>query len=184
VLIGYHQDWYGGGAVGTRFFIEVLPLIAVGFVCLTQNISLKPFGKAGLVFLTSVLVVHQSVLIYEVEQGLNSLLDIVKYNKGEPIGLSWQFRGVIHLIQNPGSWFAIRPDIDQRRQAIIVNLLAGVTDFRAYVIPATAALLTPVVFLIGIWARKFNTRNLLPLLLMGVVAYMVGWAIFLLLVGK
>ncbi len=183
LLISYHQDWYGGGAVGTRFFIEVLPLVAVGFVCLTNKLTLKPFGKVGLVALTSVLVLHQSVLIYEVEQGLNSLLDIDNYNKGKPIGLSWQIKGFIQLIKNPGVWFAPRPDIEQRRQAIMVNLLRGVTDFRAYVIPATAAVLTPLVLLVGFWARKYNYKNLLPIILIGVVIYMVGWAVFLLLIG-
>ena len=183
VLIGYHQDWYGGGAFGTRFFIELLPLFAVGFVCLTKNISLKPLGKTGLIILSSVLIVHQSVLIYEFEQGLNSLMEIVKYNLGESIGLSWQFRGFVDLVKNPGSWFAARPDIDQGRQAIIVNLLAGVSNYRAYVIPATTVILTPIALLIGFWARKFNYKNLLPIILIGIVVYMVGWAIFILMVG-
>jgi hypothetical protein len=183
VLIGYHKDWYGGGAFGTRFFIELLPLIAVGFVCLTNRLSIKPRGKAALVFLSSALIIHQSVLIYEVEQGLNSLMDIVKYNLGEPIGLRWQFRAFIRLIQNPGAWFAPRPEIEQRRQAIIVNLLRGVTDFRAYIIPASAAVLTPLALWVGFWVRKYNYKNLLPIILIGVVIYMVGWAVFLLLVG-
>ena len=183
VLIGYRNDWYSGGGFGARYFIELLPLLAVGFVCLVEGFSLKPVGQKLLAVLALVLIAHQAVLVYAVEQAINGWLDFRNYLDGAPLGLSWQVESFIRLVKNPGLWLAPQPYVDQRRQAILVNLAGGVRDYFTYLIPATAALLTPLAAWAGMWIRKHVTHFPVPVLLSGVILYMLGWAVYLLLVG-
>jgi hypothetical protein len=183
ILIGYRRDWFGGGGFGARYFIELLPLIAIGFVCLVSSVSLKPYGQILLAILVLILIIHQSVLVYVFEQPGNGWVDYEKFLKGEPLGLRWQIESLIKLIKNPRWWFAPRPYVGQDRQTILVNLLAGIRNYRAYIISGIAAVLTPFVIIITFWIRKYKYQMFLPIILIGIVLYMLIWSVCLTLVG-
>jgi hypothetical protein len=183
IIIGYRVDWFSGGGFGARYFVELLPLVAVGFVCLTQGYSEKPVWQVGLSVLAFALIVHQSVLMYAVEQTANGWLDIQGYLKGRPLGLSWQIKSFLNLMKDPRLWLVPRSFINEQRQAILVNLIDGVRDYRAYVIPGVAAVLTPVAAIAGLWISKYKDKMQLPVILTGVVVVMVAWSIYIMLVG-
>jgi hypothetical protein len=179
VLLGYRVDWYGGGGYGPRYFIETLPILAVGFTCLGQGIAETPAGKAVLATCGAVLVAHQAALVYAVEQGWVGS----NYFTGQPLGVGWQLTTVRRLVEHPGLWLMPRPFVAQGRQTILVNYAAGVRDIRAYLIPGIAAALTPIVVVVSaiVWRRRRRLR--LPVILVGVVAYMVAWSFYLMLVN-
>ena len=183
VLIGYRTDWYSGGGFGARYFIELLPLVAAGFVCLTGGFSIKPLGRVCVAILALVLIVHQSVLVFAVEQAINGWLEFGKYLRGEPLGLHWQIDSFLRLVKNPGLWLAPQPYVGQARQAVLVNLLAGVRNYRDYIIPGAAVVLTPSALIAGLWMRKRKYTLHIPAILIGVIVYMVGWSVYLMLVG-
>ena len=183
VLIGYRADWFSGGVFGARYFIELLPMLAVGFICLVRGFSMKTAGQLLLAVCTIVLVVHQSVLIYAVEHPFDGYIDIVKYILGQPLGVRWQLNSFIMQFRNPGLW--LKPWLYgvQDRQTILINLVAGVRDLRAYRIPGTAALLTPFAVIGVLWIRKYTHKINLLIILLGVIMYMVAWSFYYLVVG-
>ena len=183
ILIGYRVDWYSGGGFGARYFIELLPMIAVGFICLMRGFSRQPIRQVGLAFLTVILIVHQSVLLYAVEQSINGWLNFVNYLKGNPLGERWQLNSLIKLAKHPELWFAPRPFTSKYRQTILVSLLAGVRDYRAYIIQGSAAILTPLVIFIAYWTRKYKSDVMFLVIPIGVALYMAVWAVYLMLVG-
>ncbi len=183
ILIGYRVDWFSGGGFGARYFIELLPMIAVGFICLMTGFSLKPIGQVILASLAIILIAHQSVLLYAVEQSINGWLNFVNYLKGNPLGERWQLNSLIKLAKNPGLWFAPRPFTSIYRQTILVSLLAGVRDYRAYIISGSAAVLTPLIIFLAYWIRKYKHDVLLLVIPIGVALYMAAWAVYLMLVG-
>jgi hypothetical protein len=184
LILGYRVDWFSGGGFGARYFVELLPIIAVGFICLVRELSLKPVGKAALAFLGFVLVIHQFVLVYAVEQAINNWVNFANYLKGQPLGKRWQLDSLIRLVKNPRLWFAIRPYTSSLRQAILVDLLSGVRDFRAYLISGTAAVLTPIAVLVIYWMKRTKQNVILPYIPISVILFMVSWAIYLISIGS
>jgi 4-amino-4-deoxy-L-arabinose transferase-like glycosyltransferase len=184
IILGYRVDWFSGGGFGARYFVELLPIIAVGFMCLVKELSLKPVGKAALTSLGIVLIIHQFVLVYSVEQAINNWVNFANYLKGKPLGKRWQLESMIRLFNNPRLWFAIRPYTSILRQAILVNLLSGVRDYRAYLISATAAVLTPFAVLVIYRLKSIKQIVFLQYIPIGVILFMVGWAVYLLFVGS
>jgi 4-amino-4-deoxy-L-arabinose transferase-like glycosyltransferase len=183
VVIGYRVDWFSGGGFGARYFVELLPLLAVGFICLVNGWAQQQTGQVALAILALVLVLHQSVLMYAVEQTANGWLDIEVYLKGRPLGLKWQLDSFISLLKEPGLWLVPRSFIHEQRQSILVNLVNGVSNPRSYVIQGVAAVLTPLAGVVGLWLSRNKERFSLPATMVGVVVVMVAWMVFFLLIG-
>jgi hypothetical protein len=183
IVIGYRADWFSGGGFGARYFVELLPLVAVGFICLAQGLARERMGRVALLLLTASLILHQSVLMYAVEQTANGWLDIQAYLKGRPLGVRWQITSFLNLMRHPGLWLVPRSFISEQRQAILINYLDGVRDLRAYFVTAVAAILTPLAIAAGAWMSKLRVKVRLPVLLTGVMGIMLGWSIYLMLVG-
>ncbi|NJD59924.1 MAG: hypothetical protein FIA98_11060 [Anaerolineae bacterium] len=183
IIIGYRLDWFSGGGFGARYFVELLPMLAVGFICLVRGFSEKPVARVALAILAAALIIHQFVLVYVVEQAINNWLNFADYLKGLPLGKRWQLNSLIRLVKNPGLWFEFRPYTSFLRQSILVNLVSGVLDLRAYLISATAAVLAPLAVVLVLWTKKLKRSMLLPYIPIGVVMYMVTWAVYLTVVG-
>lgn len=182
VLIGYRVDWYGGGGYGPRYFIEALPLLTIGFVCLAQPVVKKPFGKLLVGLCAIALIAHQAVLVYAVEHASEGWLNWGDYLRGQPIGLDWQRQSALRLFAQPSLWLAPRL-VAQNRQTILVNYVTGVHDFRAYVISATAAGLASLIIIVASLMPKFINESQLPAILLGAMVYMVAWSFFFMVVG-
>jgi hypothetical protein len=183
ILIGYRVDWFSGGGFGARYFIELLPVLAVGFVFLGREISEKSRGKVFLTIFTLSLIFHQAVLMHTVEHAVDGWLNLTDYLKGNPLGLSWQVKSFLRLIKEPVLWFAPRPFVAQERQTILVNFLGQAQDLRTYRITGIATGLMPVAILLSRGFQEYLTRVNYSLLLSGVVLYMMAWAFFLMLVN-
>jgi hypothetical protein len=182
LLLGYRLDWHAGGGYGPRYFIDLLPFLAVGFICLLPAMR----GRASLALLAVCalgLIVHQAVLVYAVEHGTDGWVDLPSYLAGQPIGYAWQFKSLRRLLEDPRLWLAPRPYIAQARQTISENLMAGTKDPGAYLITGTAALLAPFAVALFYGVRHYANRSHVPLILSAVAAYMGAWSVYLMLVG-
>lgn len=183
VLIGYRVDWFGGGGYGARYFIELLPFLAVGFVVLVRGLSNSTLGKIVLAICAIGLIGHQAMLVYSVEHGPDGWLSMADYFGGQPLGIDWQVRNSLALLRSPLEWFVPRPFVLQERQTILVNIMAGVRDIHAYLIPLGAVMLTPLALLLFSKIRKkVSVAHLLPILL-GTAGYFFAWSIYYLAVG-
>ena len=109
-------------------------------------------------------------------------VNLQKYLQGKPLGLRWQLNAALHLLREPGSLFSPRPYVAQDRQSVLVNWLAGVRSWHNYLIPGLALLLTPFITMGIILVKPRTTRDHLPYLSIALVALMVAWAIYLLLI--
>jgi hypothetical protein len=165
ILFGYRVDWFGGGGYGPRYFIELIPIFALGFVCLGQDITTKSAGRLLLVVCAIGLIVHQSILLYSVEHASDGWIDLARYLNGQSLGLDWQVKNSLRLIANPGLWLAPRPYVAQERQTVLVNFVAGVRDLRAYLIPGTGVALMAIVVIVSSMIRIYSDRFYLPTIL-------------------
>lgn len=101
ILIGYRVDWYSGGGYGARYFIEILPFVAIGFVSLLQR---APDGIGWRVLIAigiTALFVHQFVLIFAVEHATDGWINFGDYLNGRPIGVRWQWNTFANLVRDP-----------------------------------------------------------------------------------
>lgn len=183
LLIGYRVDWYSGGGFGARYFIEVLPILAIGFVSFWNRYATGRLGWILLLASAAVLVLHQSMLVYTVEHGANpGWIDLAKYFRGEEIGLRFQLENTMKLFANPSWWFLPRPFVGQARQTMLVNWLTGQRELAVYAISVIAVLLSPVlVFAIAVW-RRMNQSQMVVLTI-AILCYMILWSLYLLSVG-
>jgi len=180
ILIGYRRDWFGGGGYGPRYFIELIPVLVVGFIHLFKNNSTKSFGRWLLVICAICLITHQAVLIYAVEHGSDGWIDLARYLNGQPLGLDWQMESFLKLIKNPDLWLIPRPFVSKERQAILVNLFYGIRDFRLYRLTGTAAALMPIAIIVGFLVKECIKKISLPKILAILVIYNGFWSFFLL----
>jgi hypothetical protein len=183
LLISFRVDWFSGGGFGARYFIDTLPFTAIGFVCLAQKIPSTPTWKTVLALGIAVLLVHQSVLMISVERAPDGWIHLAHYLHGEPIGHKWQATNLIRLAGNPSLWFMPRPYVADDRQTILTNIRASVRDLDAYLITGTATILSPLVIFSMILLRRFIDRKGVHVALVGTMAYMVSWSVYLFLVG-
>jgi len=183
VLLGYRVDWFGGGGFGARYFIETLPFVAIGFVCILRKVP-KRAGFQVLVALGAVaLLVHQLVLLYAFEHETVGWPNPSRYITGKPLGARWQLDSLTELARDPSLWFTPRPHIGTDRQTMITNIRAGVYDPQAYRVTGTATALAPIVILIVVLLRRFASTAIVPMLPEGTMAYFVAWAVYLFQVG-
>jgi hypothetical protein len=128
-------------------------------------------------------MIHQSVLLYAIEHASEEWIHIQNYRNGQPLGLGWQFTNFLRLIENPQLWLAPRLYIAQNRQTILANYVAGIKDFGAYLITGTAAVLAPIALIASATIRKYIVSSHIPIICMGIVAYLLAWAVYLMIVG-
>jgi hypothetical protein len=180
-LLGYlyvlssWEKWHGGGGFGPRFFIELLPVVAIGFASLAQKFWQDWRGKSLLLIGSTGLIIHQFALVTMVEQ---IWLPLQAYFDGEPVPIHYHMQALSRLISEPGHFFQPRPHIGVDRQTILVNVLAQRTDIHAYLIPITAILLIPAGIL---WYTCIEKHQYLHLVAVLITGYMVGWFCFLLM---
>lgn len=176
VLLGRWEIWTGGGGYGPRFFIETLPIVAVGFVCLIGGLWRFRWGRDAVLALAAVLIAHQFVLVTIVER---AWLPLEVYFNGGPLGVGFQVDGLRRLLEHPAEWLQPRPFVGLDRQSLVASLLSGEMDWRNYVIPLIGA---PLIGLgLGLAAAHARRRHL-PLAAALLCVYMFGWFWFLLFV--
>ncbi len=175
LLFGYRHDWYGGGGFGSRYIVDVLPLLVVGFAALVRRLwQLR--SLVGFCF-TIVLVLHQLTLVFAVEHGVNGWVDLATLRQGQPIGISWQWDVFMHLVMHPLDWFLPRPYVGIDRQTLITSWLYGLS-----ISPISSmALLIAIIFVIlGLLLSKQMKRVPTVLSASVVVSSLVGCALYLL----
>jgi hypothetical protein len=179
VLIGYRVDWFSGGGFGTRYFIELLPFIAIGFVVLASKTTNTRRGQVVVVLGMLILIFHQSALVYAVEHGPEGWISFEQYLRGKPIGLSWQGENIIRLIGHPSFWLYPRPYVQEDRQTMLTNYIHGAHNLRAYLITGTAVILAPtIVGIIMALMTRINKRSI-QRLFVGTMLYMVVWSVYI-----
>jgi hypothetical protein len=142
VLIGYREDWYGGGGYSTRYFIETLPFLAPGYVSLFSKALKWRIGKLLLLFRTALLIAHQFVLLFSFDHGP----DI--------------FAGFNHFLRDPSAIFTAIPNVALDRQAVLINLLSGVNGIQNYVVTGSALILAPFITIALYVLIKKNAESL------------------------
>lgn len=183
ITVGYRVDWYSGGAVGQRYVIELLPVLAMGAICSIQWLLRKGVSFRLIATGASLLVIQQAILVFSVERSHSGWLDVANYFTGRPIGVAWFFTNTSRLLRDPTLWFSPRPYVALDRQTLVANLLQGVTELPAYYI-AGLGLLFAVVTVLS-WPLLMRIpRPRTEHLLRAVPLYMMGWALFLFFVGR
>jgi hypothetical protein len=179
-LLGYRRDWYGGGIFGARYYIELLPFIAIGFISLTRRFYQAPAGRFILIGLALLLSAHQLLLMQSVEHAAEpGWVSLQNYLRGKPLGVHWQLDSALHLLRDPASLLSPRPYVAQERQSILVNWLAGVRELQSYLIPGIALLLTPFIASGVVLLWQSATRRWLPWLSLCLLGLMICWSIYL-----
>lgn len=170
-VLGFWGDWTGGGGFGPRFFIETLPIAALGFACLVRRAWTDWRGKWALGAVALFLVAHQLMLVTTVEQ---SWLPLAAYLKGEPLGLRFQVENALRLLGQPGDLFLPRPYVSATRQTAFVSYLADQRALNFYLFPLVAAVLVPLgILLYGVVAKL----RALPIAALCIAIYMLFWCV-------
>jgi hypothetical protein len=157
-LLGYRTDWYGGGGFGTRYFIETLPILAIGFVSLWHPLFKYRAARILFTLVAVALLLQQFTLLYAYEHAIEpGWVDYTRYMQGEQVGFQFQFDSFMQLIKNPKLWLEPRPYVGVQRQTILVNLLSGERDPRMYIISGSAVLLASLMLASAYWiGEKFT----------------------------
>lgn len=182
INIGYRIDWYSGGAVGQRYVIELLPVLAIGAVCLTQRLVQSRRALYLFVTLAILLIAQQAVLVFSIERSHSGWMDVERYFTGQPIGIAWFFTNSLRLLKEPLLWFSPRPYVALDRQTIACNLFQGVSSSPAYYITGIALLSTCIAAPFWPIAMRVS-RPRAERLLIAAPLYMVAWAVYLARVG-
>lgn len=175
-ILARWEIWHGGGGFGPRFFIELLPLVGIGFVLVARPLWRSWYGRGLLGVLSVGLIGHQLAMVAMVEQ---IWLPLADYFAGEPIDLQNHGQALARLVSDPGAFFQPRPHVGIDREALLVSYLTQQTDLQQYLLPLIALVTIPA----GIIAFKYVARRRLlwPAALI-LVGYMLVWAGFLLVV--
>jgi hypothetical protein len=155
ILVGYRDDWFSGGLFGQRYLLELLPFLAIGFVCFARR-GLPNTG-AQVVFgvICAALVVHQLVLVYAVEHAAEpGWIPLAAYLGGEPLGWEVQWQCFLRLARDPGLWLQPRPYVLPERQALVVSLAQSGWNWELARLPLSAMLLAPLLLLAGTGAGQ------------------------------
>ncbi len=185
ILIGYRVDWFGGGGFGVRYFVEALPVLAIGFVSITGKYFQNSVWKWALLIVAVLLVGHQYLLMIATEYGTNpGWLPLERYKQGRYIGLGFQYKSLRQLLKQPGVLFSPRPFVGDDRQTILVSLLSGFRELKTYFIPGITLLLTPLVMLGVLGFEMIANKKYVVILISFVLGYILVWSIFLFFVGR
>jgi len=165
ILIGYRVDWYGGGGYSTRYFIEMLPVLAIGFVCLIGTTSRKKLWDILLICAALILAIHQFYLLFAFEHAHSKIPNFFQ------------------LLTNPMVIFSPLPFVAGDRQAVLVNLISGVKDLKKYLVPGTVVVSVPFMTSLLVFVSKKMDKDVLPYIAFIILVYMIGWSCFLASVG-
>lgn len=181
LVLSLRDDWYGGGLYGTRFFLELMPIIAMGFVSLLSWVNIKPVFKRWLLIVFTILaVLQQYILMHTIEFGSDLGWDVLKrIQSGQRLGWRFQWASFQRLINNPGSLITPRPYVGQNRQTILVNLLSGVRGIKDYSIQLTSLVIVPFVTMITILIGLRTRRDHLLFGAVLMLVYVVIWSVYL-----
>ena len=75
--------------------------------------------------------------------------DLDDYIIGKPLGIAFQWNGLINVIRNQAILFTPRPFVLPERQTLLVTLISGATSLRSVFLPLEAILIIPAGFLIS-----------------------------------
>ena len=182
VLIGYRVDWYSGAGFGARYFIELLPVIAIGLCALFCHWDLHVVGRWALRFLVFALVAHQLLLMYVYEHApSNGWVDYLAFGTGQPLGIRFQLDSALKLIWQPILWFQLRPYVGMDRQSLPVALMATPSNLRTLPqIPLIGTLCAPFLAIGAAWMLyKLRSRGA-TITAAFVIIYCLAWFVFLL----
>jgi hypothetical protein len=175
-IIGTRDDWYSGGGYSARYFIEILPILAIGLAQLSNTLWQKLPLRLLIIGLVCCLCIYQFSLMIMVEQ-VTSGIDLAAYLSGQPLDLVIFKTSVLDFLGNPSLLYAIRPNVLDERQTILASLVHGVHDFQVYTINLIG--LSIIFFGFMLVLAYGSIRWLVPSLV-SVALYCVAWFVFLL----
>lgn len=179
-IVGKWNDWHGGGGFGARFFIELLPILAIGMVHVSAQI-INAFrtpltGKIFVFALVCLMCFQQFALMIMVEQ-VSSGLDLAAYLSGQPLDVAIFKNSVIDLLREPSLIYAIRPNVEDDRQSILVGVLHNMGDFRVNTIELIGI---PIIFFGFVLIAYYQSLRWVTPGLVGISLYCLAWFVFLL----
>jgi hypothetical protein len=184
VLLGTWSNWYGGGGFGPRFFIEALPIAAIGFVSMFQGKMQNRYWAAGLIIFFFLLVLHQTLLLFTVEQAATlAWIPLNDYFLGKPLGIAYQWNGLVSLLKNPSLLLTPRPFVLPDRQTLLVSLFNGALSLRNVFLPLIAILIIPVGVLLSWITIKNRNHTWIKLTAVILLIWMIVWDFILLSVS-
>ena len=184
LLLGSWSNWYGGGGFGPRFFIETLPIAAIGFVAMFQGKMQKWSWQISLVILFILLIVHQTILLFTVEQAATlAWISLNDYFTGKPIGIAFQWNGLVNILRDPAILLTPRPFVISDRQTLLVTLVSGASSMRTIFLPLVAVLIIPAGILISWLVIKSQNQGWIKLTAVTFLAWMIIWDLVLLTVS-
>jgi hypothetical protein len=184
VLIGYRTHWHGAGGYGTRYFIEIFPVLAIGYLSIWRPVFNRKPVRALFVILAIVLIIQQFTQMHAFEHAIKpGWFDYEDYHQGAPIDFQVQIDSLLQLVWDPGLYLEPRPYVGTERQTILTNLLSGERDLSNYYITGSALLFAPI-FVFGIhWALKGFAQRRLRVLAWLIMIYAVLWGLLFLFLG-
>lgn len=185
LLIGYRVDWFSGGGFGARYFIEALPVLAIGFMSLWKGNLDDLSMKALLCVCVIAFIAHQFTLLHAVEHAVEpGWVDWTNYLRGKPVGGKFQVESFVRLLKNPGLWFLPRPYVAPERQTILVSYLTGQRNLDVYLVPGIATVFALLLAVpITVLRNRIDESCLTSLSLMTMI-YMMLWFLYLLVLVR
>jgi hypothetical protein len=173
-VLGRWGDWYSGGGFGARYFIETLPVAAIGFVTLMRGAWTNRAARVLITGLAAALMLHGLTLLHTYEQN-KFPADV--YGHGAPLGFAYQLENFGYLLRHPGELVGPRLAVSEERQTVVYHLLRGSSQRGLYEIPLAGAVVLSVGLASAAYAGRFLTVQRATALL---IVYMVGYSLFFL----
>ncbi len=173
-VLGRWGDWYSGGGFGARYFIETLPVAAIGFVALVRGAWANRAARVLVTGLAMAFILHGLTLLHTYEQ---ARLPLDGYGHGGPLGFAYQLENFGYLLRHPGELVGPRPFVAEERQTVVYHLLRGSSQCGLYEIPLAGAVVLSVGLAVAAYAGRFLTAQRVTALL---IVYMVGYSLFFL----
>lgn len=173
-LLVWREDLNRSGGFGVRYFIEALPVVAIGFVALLSEVWRHRMGRWVVTALALGLLLHHFSLMNVYEQ---SRFPYEAYRDGLPIGTGFQLENARYLARNPGNLLAARPYVGAARQTVWTTFAAGGADAARVGIPLAGVILLTLGVGVGSVLVRFASPRGVALSLS---VYAVAWALFFL----
>lgn len=181
LLLGSWSNWYGGGGFGPRFFIETLPLAAIGFVAIFQGKMQKRYWEISLAIFFILFILHQTILLFTVEQAASlAWISLDDYFLGKPLGIAFQWNGLLNILRDPAILLTPRPFVLPDRQTLLVTLISGTTSLRTTFLPLVAIVIIPAGILISWLVVKNQNQSWIKLTAVILLVWLIIWDIILL----
>jgi hypothetical protein len=169
-ILGIWNDWYGGGGYGSRYFIEIIPLSALGWALLANALAKKAYQNVLLSIGNAVLALHQLILVAVVENGWVAM---DRYFAAQPLGARFQFDALVNVVKNPVALLLPRSATAFDRQSILMNYVAGADEVRFYFFGLVAlCIIVPGVYVF----LRYHRFIRIPVGFLCVIAYAFFWA--------